>query len=77
MHGQNTKNIEQQYNYGFNNGDVISCNSWTYNETLEYLDTNHNYQKPYTPKYPGSPATKKYVDDTIANSITSALGGEY
>lgn len=43
----------------------------------EILDTNHNYQKPYTPKYPGSPATKKYVDDSIATNITNVLGGSY
>lgn len=29
----------------------------------QYLETNYNYPTPYTPKYDGSPATKKYVDD--------------
>lgn len=29
------------------------------------LDTEVNYQKPYVPKYDGSPATKKYVDDNM------------
>lgn len=44
---------------------------------MQYLALDYDYPSPYTPQYPGSPATKKYVDDTIANSVTSALGGEY
>jgi len=32
---------------------------------------------PFTPSEDYDPATKKYVDDKIANSITLALGGEY
>lgn len=31
----------------------------------------------YTPTEEGHPATKKYVDDSIANNITNVLGGEY
>ena len=42
-----------------------------------YLDVNYNYSTPYTPQYPGSPATKKYVDDSISNNITNVLGGSY
>lgn len=30
------------------------------------LDTNTDYQTPYTPQYDWSPATKKYVDDWLA-----------
>ena len=30
------------------------------------LDTTINYTTPYTPQYPWSPATKKYVDDWLA-----------
>lgn len=33
------------------------------NPYAKVLDTEVNYQKPYVPKYDGSPATKKYVDD--------------
>lgn len=35
----------------------------------KFLATGTNYTTPYTPEYPGSPATKKYVDDSIS-SIT-------
>lgn len=45
--------------------------------TVYFLGTNVNYSTPYEPQYPGSPATKKYVDDSIANSVTTVLGGEY
>lgn len=42
-----------------------------------YLDTDENYSTPYTPQYPGSPATKKYVDDAIAAAVEDTLGGSY
>ena len=32
--------------------------------TTSFLATDINYPKLYQPQYPGSPATKKYVDDT-------------
>ena len=35
-----------------------------------YLATNVNYSTPYTPAYPWSPATKKYVDDQVWNIET-------
>ena len=38
------------------------------------LSTVTNYEVPYEPKYDGSPATKKYVDTSIA-AIASAGGG--
>lgn len=36
-----------------------------------YLATDVNYQTPYEPLYDGSPATKKYVDDSIAHASSS------
>lgn len=40
-------------------------------ETLtNYLDTNANPNTPYTPQYPWSPATKKYVDDNIPTKVS-------
>lgn len=42
-----------------------------------FLSTNQNYTTPYTPLYDGSPATKKYVDDSITTAIGNALGGSY
>lgn len=45
--------------------------------TKNFINTDYDYTTPYMPKYNGSPATKKYVDDAIAAAITSALEGEY
>ena len=47
------------------NGKVTNINSLNSisNSLGQYLETNYNYSTPYTPKYDGSPATKKYVDD--------------
>lgn len=44
---------------------------------VRVLDTVKNYSTPYIPQYPGSPATKKYVDDAIANNVTTMLNGNY
>ena len=46
-------------------------------DTYTFLNTQTNYSTPYTPQYDGSPATKKYVDDSIASSITAALEESY
>jgi len=66
--------------------DWDSTNSvWSYNSSdtsyvqvtsYNYLRTDVNYPTPYTPQYAGSPATKKYVDDTVAASISSAITNE-
>lgn len=45
--------------------------------TLNCLVAEKNYNSPYTPQYNGSPATKKYVDDSITSAITNAIGGAY
>ena len=42
-----------------------------------FLPTNTNEITSYTPTYDYHPATKKYVDDTISNAITSALEVSY
>lgn len=42
-----------------------------------YLDIGVDYSNPYEPQYPGSPATKKYVDDSIATNITNVLNASY
>lgn len=41
---------------------TANYNAWSF---PRYLSTETNYQTPYTPQYPGSPATKKYVDDNM------------
>lgn len=45
--------------------------------TIKMLTTDNNYSEPYEPQYPGSPATKKYVDDSIATNITNVLNASY
>lgn len=50
------------------------------NQAKAYADDNFlkkNNMAAYTPTGDYNPATKKYVDDSISNNITSALGGEY
>lgn len=59
--------------------DVITAISKPTSSSLaiKMLTTDSNYSEPYEPQYPGSPATKKYVDDSISNNITNVLGGSY
>lgn len=51
------------------NGVVISCKMWNrYAQGIgSFLSTSADYSTPYQPKYAGSPATKQYVDNSIAN----------
>ena len=60
-----------------NNTTVTNVGRWSYNDTIDYLRIDYDYSKPYTPKYPGSPATKKYVDDSITTNITNVLNESY
>lgn len=46
-------------------------NWWIWNNINSYLTTWYNYSNPYIPEYDGSPATKKYVDDSVADVIPS------
>ena len=63
----------------FNSDGTVKTSekSSTQGATKDYLSPSNDYANPYMPKYAGSPATKKYVDDAIAAAITSALEGEY
>ena len=47
------------------------------NETAYKNVLTKNNTTAYTPTNNYNPATKKYVDDAIANSVTAVLGGEY
>ena len=53
----------------YSDGKVTGVeNSMSTNYLMErFLATDTNYSTPYTPQYPGSPATKKYVDDSISS----------
>lgn len=68
--------IKQGLTFTYQDGKVTNVTAITSSQR-HYLDTNTDYSTPYTPKYDGSPATKKYVDDSIANAITDAIGGVY
>ena len=60
------------------NENVTNITSYNDGTTwFPFLLTDKDYSTPYTPLYDGSPATKKYVDDSIAASITDAIGGAY
>ena len=63
--------------FHINNGEVQSIDGAYSLVNNFYLDTDTDYQTPYTPYFDGSPANKKYVDDAITNNITNVLGGEY
>ena len=45
------------------------CANMSYNHKVSicHLSPFANYAVPYEPRYPGSPATKQYVDNSIAN----------
>ena len=68
--------LEDSAKEGIVKGMTYTASAYTYSNAT-YLSIDQDYSTPYTPQYPGSPATKKYVDDAISNNITSALGGEY
>lgn len=50
----------------FSDGVVTGINASSLQIWPYTLATNVNYSTPYTPTYDGSPATKKYVDDSIS-----------
>lgn len=50
----------------FKDGKATSISSFSSGKYFpNILDTDVNYSSPYMPKYDGSPATKKYVDDVV------------
>ena len=58
------------------NNNVATVSSVNINtRELTFLATNNSAS--YTPSNDYNPATKKYVDDTVAAAITTALGGSY
>ena len=45
---------------------TVTSISDTFSSNASFLRTNKNYSPSYTPTYDGSPATKKYVDDSVS-----------
>lgn len=64
-HSNNTQIWEFRLNFIISSGTVVDATAWWYS-LYTILDTSINYSTPYTPQYDWSPATKKYVDDNIA-----------
>lgn len=44
-------------------------------KNVNILETNVDYSIAYTPQYNGSPATKKYVDDSVSASVSKSSVG--
>ena len=63
--------------FSVENDMVTSVSLKIDNVTRSYIETNSNYETVYMPKFDGSPATKKYVDDSIDSAIGQALARSY
>lgn len=62
------------------NNNVFSCSNATVRSGRLYLLNQFlttNNTNSYTPTQDYNPASKKYVDDSIASAITNTLGGSY
>lgn len=68
--------LKQLLTFTYNNGIVTNISSSTFND-VGYLSVNSQYANPYIPQYPGSPATKKYVDDSLAAYTPPAADVEF
>lgn len=42
-----------------------------YTESISAVKPGYDYPNPYMPSYDGSPATKKYVDDTVSSALAN------
>ena len=59
-------NYWRMLNLVVSNWTVTSISTWDYTgNAINVLSTGINYTTPYTPQYDWSPATKKYVDDSV------------
>ena len=72
--------ISQQmwtYNLVFENGEVVAIGTSYDQIMLNTIDPTKTYGSAFSPTKAYHPATKKYVDDSIATNITNVLGGSY
>lgn len=56
--------------FNVSSGTVTSVLSVVWSSMSRVLATNVDYSAPYTPLYNGSPATKKYVDDSVSWAVS-------
>lgn len=67
-------NITLEENDGHLSVSDISILGYGEGTTIaQFLDVHHNYSTIYTPEYDGSPANKKYVDDSISTFGETAI----
>ena len=63
-----TSLVQKTLTLGLSWTTVTTISSWNMSMTgYNVLKTGKDYSTPYTPQYDGSPATKKYVDDSVAD----------
>ena len=55
--------------------NTIEAISTTSKYSFNFIETDKNYSTAYTPQYNGSPATKKYVDDTAGWKVSDTAYG--
>ena len=55
--------VKVEYNW---NTIISAWLGWASALWSDFLSTTHDYSTPYIPRYNGSPATKKYVDDNVS-----------
>ena len=67
-----TLHIDGSITIEYSNG-VVSNISIYGQWATGYLRTDYDYSTPYTPAYNGSPATKKYVDDSLLSTQSNNL----
>jgi len=75
-----TRGITLSVTFTVSNGTITDVTVTNVNrpDIGGYLRTDYEYNTPYIPLYPGSPATKKYVDDAVGdiNTILDTINGE-
>lgn len=76
---ENWFNTGERYSYSWTERPFLRLDysNWTITNIVDgvlssswhFLDTGVDYSTPYSPQHDGSPTTKKYVDDSIADKV--------
>lgn len=73
----NSFSVNYSYLYVTIQNDLVTnVSTSSFSPNIKAISPDYNYGTPYTPQYPGSPATKKYVDDKILDSDDVPVGTE-
>ena len=73
LSGGDSDYYAQWYKFTITNGTVTAVSDYRYHPWISFLATNVNYSPTYTPQYNGSPATKKYVDDSLLSTQSNNI----